>query len=180
MELTPGLGYKVAWTHSVLIGRKKSKTKILSFFPYNHAQRPANTASGLPRDPSDPLRWNGSLAAFLQQAPTALVAPEDSQFPRRNASYHHCDLILALLYSMMARLRRTITIRKNSPGLSRPSTDCDCRKTDEFVSASLTPPSCSRGFKRNLNAVHAFLRLILCPMGFSQRHAGSSQPVEGQ
>jgi hypothetical protein len=64
------LGYKVAWTHSVLIGRKKSKAKTLSCFPYNHAQRPANTASGLPGDPSDPLRWDGIVAAFLQQAGT--------------------------------------------------------------------------------------------------------------
>ncbi len=45
----------------------------------HHAQGLENTAAGVRRNPSHPLWWDGAVAAFLQQAPTALADPEPHQ-----------------------------------------------------------------------------------------------------
>ena len=61
-------GLKRSWTQSSLLVRFVSESEFGPIGFHDHAASLANTASFLSRDPSDPLRGNGAVAAFLQQA----------------------------------------------------------------------------------------------------------------
>src|SRR5256885_1621135 len=79
LEFSQSVGYKGTCTQSSLLVTFVYKPEIPVRRLAHHAQSPANTASLLLRDPSNPLRGNGTAAAFLQQAgPAPFVAAMDT------------------------------------------------------------------------------------------------------
>ena len=64
---------------SVLLVRFVTSIAETFCLAWHHAERLANTASGIRRNPSHPLCWDGTTAAFLQQTPAALAPPEACQ-----------------------------------------------------------------------------------------------------
>src|SRR6266704_1234506 len=65
LEFWQSVGYKSIWTQSSLLVTFVYKAEIPVRRLEHHAQSPANTASVLPRDPSNRLRGNGTAAAFF-------------------------------------------------------------------------------------------------------------------
>ena len=59
---------------TVLFGRFVEQRRGAPFRGLRHAERPANTGASVSGTPSDSLRGDGAVAAFLQQAPSALAA----------------------------------------------------------------------------------------------------------
>src|SRR5207249_4077936 len=144
IEFSQTLGYKWPCTQSSLLVVFVCKAKICAqLFDY-HAEGLANTASFLPRDPSDSPRRDGAVAAFLQPDRASSSAATIPSGTRRNAGYHPSDLIV-LLYAIMAGLRRinktdVLLIIRNSCKPHRRRSKNSGLDEMNFLNLQVTPP----------------------------------------
>ena len=107
VEFARALSWRLVSSQSYLLGRFVKWAARAWHRVSDHAPRLENTAPFLRRDPPHSLWGNGPLAAILQQTQLRWLLQNYVKLPPRSANYHPCDFILALLYAIMAGLRRT-------------------------------------------------------------------------
>jgi phosphohistidine swiveling domain-containing protein len=97
------LGHNWLMAQSVLLGRFVPQSLIALNFLSSYAKRLENTAFGLQRYPTNPF-WghDPSACCFSKQIKLRWLIQKYVKIPQRNASYRPSDLILAILYAIMA------------------------------------------------------------------------------
>src|SRR5215472_7994700 len=106
IEFTRALTRQLVISQSYLLGRFVKGTSGALHQVGDYATGLENIAPFVRRDPPHSLRGKGPLAAIFIKLRLRWLLQNYVKPPRRSANYHPCDFILALLYAIMAGLRR--------------------------------------------------------------------------